>query len=356
MIDEAARGSGPATTRRLQHFQDSCTEVGSILAQAESLEAAAAPLLSAVARGLDAAAGEFWAWDAAADALRCTACWHGAHDPLAVLPDGPCPPCRSTGDGLARSVWDSLRAQWLPDLAAEPACVDAAAARAAGLRSACASPIRVGAARFGVLLFFSADPTPPDGEILRQLGVIAGSIAQFASRRRSEAQLRASEARLQKIEAAARLAGWVAHDFGNVLSTILALSYQARREVEGSSPAAARIAEIEKAAQRGATLVAKLLSFGRQAPTQPRPVDLNRVIADLAGVLPSICGQKVTLLLACAPGPLLVLADPGQLEQVLLNLVMNARDAMHGGGRLRITTGRARPESAAPPGPPRGSA
>lgn len=142
----------------------------------------------------------------------------------------------------------------------------------------------------------------------------------------------------RKMEAVGRLAGGIAHDFNNLLTVIL---NHARRLEEASPPrseereAAARILEAGRSA---ADITRQLLAFGRKEARRPAPIDLNAVTADMARMLGRLLGERVRLQLELGPAPSIVRADPTQVEQALLNLVVNARDAMPEGGTLRIRT------------------
>jgi two-component system cell cycle sensor histidine kinase/response regulator CckA len=142
----------------------------------------------------------------------------------------------------------------------------------------------------------------------------------------------------QKLEALGRLAGGVAHDFNNLLTVILGYadllcshgSDQHAREVGG---------EIQKAGERAAALTRQLLAFSRKQVLQPIVLDLNDLVKNLDTMLRRLIGEDVVLTHALQPRAVWVKADPGQLEQVLTNLVINARDAMPKGGRLLLSTG-----------------
>jgi signal transduction histidine kinase/ActR/RegA family two-component response regulator len=157
--------------------------------------------------------------------------------------------------------------------------------------------------------------------------------------RQSEARAHALQAQLlhaQKLEAVGRLAGGVAHDFNNLLT---AISGYASVLEQSSDPHAREIGdEILSAQRRGATLTRQLLAFARKDTDQPRPMDLARTLADVAGLLRRALGEKVQVHVEAEPGCAIV-ADPGRIEQVLLNLGLNARDAMPRGGRLWIRCG-----------------
>jgi len=150
-----------------------------------------------------------------------------------------------------------------------------------------------------------------------------------------EEQLRQS----QKMEAVGRLAAGVAHDFNNLLTAVMLYSGLLLNQLGANSRLRGHADEIRKVSERGAALVGQLLMFSRQAATEPRPINLNEGISGVLELLRQMLGEKVELVTQLEPGLEAVKADPVQMEQVLLNLALNARDAMRGGGRLVISTG-----------------
>jgi len=162
---------------------------------------------------------------------------------------------------------------------------------------------------------------------------------ELAERLRAEAALQKTEQQLrqsQKMDAIGQLAGGVAHDFNNILSVILSLSSLALNELEAGSPLREDLAEIYKAGERAATLTKRLLAFSRQQMLAPRTLDVGDVARGMSTMLDRLIGSHMQLELYLADQLFPVFADAGQLEQVLMNLVVNARDAMPGGGKLTI--------------------
>jgi signal transduction histidine kinase len=152
--------------------------------------------------------------------------------------------------------------------------------------------------------------------------------------RQSEAQLRQS----QKLEAVGRLAGGVAHDFNNLLTAITGHSEFLLRRIEKPDPLFFHAEGIRRAASRAAALTRQLLAFSRKQVLEPRVLDLNAIVSDLEKMLKRIIGEDVRFVTTLAPALGHVEADPGQIEQVIVNLVVNARDAMAHGGTLEIRT------------------
>jgi nitrogen-specific signal transduction histidine kinase len=161
-----------------------------------------------------------------------------------------------------------------------------------------------------------------------------GCMADLTERRRLEDQLRQS----QKMEAVGRLAGGVAHDFNNVLTVVKSFSDFLLEDLDKLDPRRADVEEIAKAADRAAALTRKLLAFSRKQVMRPEPLDLNAVVTGMERMLERLIGEDVRVVTSLEPGLLAVEADPSSIEQAILNLAVNARDAMPDGGILTIRT------------------
>jgi PAS domain S-box-containing protein len=160
------------------------------------------------------------------------------------------------------------------------------------------------------------------------------SARDITPRERLEAQLRQA----QKMEALGRFAGGVAHDFNNLLTAIQGYSSLLLLDLGPSDPRREDLEEIRKASERAAALTRQILAFSRGQVSEPEPADLTVIVTDLERMLPRLIGEDVALVTVLEPQLRLVHADPRQLEQVIMNLVVNARDAMPDGGRLTIET------------------
>jgi PAS domain S-box-containing protein len=152
--------------------------------------------------------------------------------------------------------------------------------------------------------------------------------------RRSEEQLRQA----QKMEAVGQLAGGIAHDFNNLLTGVLTYCDLILQEVRQGDPIRSDVEQIRHAGQRAAGLTRQLLAFSRRQVLQPRVLSLNSTVTELDGMLRRLISADISLETELDPALWYVLADPGQIEQVLVNLVVNARDAMPQGGRITVTT------------------
>ena len=179
---------------------------------------------------------------------------------------------------------------------------------------------------------------------------VAGVARDVTSQKRLEAEL----AQVQKMESVGRLAGGVAHDFNNLLTVIF--SQAAILEETVSDPEAREeIRQIQLAAERAAALTQQLLAFARRQMYEPRVVDLNVLVESTQRLLARLIGENIELATERSPRPATVRADPGSMEQVLLNLAVNARDAMPRGGRLTIAVGETTVDRSAGDAPPEAS-
>jgi signal transduction histidine kinase len=173
---------------------------------------------------------------------------------------------------------------------------------------------------------------------------VANLLTLAIRREKADEALRESEEALrqaQKMEAIGRFAGGIAHDFNNLLTAISGYNRILLRRMEPSDPGRQDAAEIERAAERAAELTQQILAFSRRQVLQPEVLDLNAVIRKTKGMLGRIIGEDIALSIELAPDLAAIRADPGQIEQVLMNLAANARDAMPRGGRLEIETANA---------------
>jgi two-component system cell cycle sensor histidine kinase/response regulator CckA len=161
------------------------------------------------------------------------------------------------------------------------------------------------------------------------------AIEDITERKRLEAHSFQS----QKMETVGKLAGGIAHEFNSIMTAILGQSELMLSDLPEGNPLRKNAIQIHQAADRAATLTRQLLAYGGKQILQPDVLDLNTVLAGMENTLRHLAGRDVDVRIAPSPGPKLVKADPGQIEQVIVNIVMNAADAMPHGGKLTLETG-----------------
>jgi len=184
----------------------------------------------------------------------------------------------------------------------------------------------------------SAAPILNDlGEVTGILGAMEDITAQVKSRIRQQ-QLEDQLHQAQRLESIGRLAGGVAHDFNNLLAVIMGYSELLLRKTPSNHPHRASLKEIRNAADRAKNLTRQLLAFSRKQVLELKPLDVNSVVSGFERLLRRVLGEDIVLAVTLAAHPLIVMGDSVQLEQVLMNLAVNARDAMADGGTLTIKT------------------
>jgi two-component system, cell cycle sensor histidine kinase and response regulator CckA len=175
-----------------------------------------------------------------------------------------------------------------------------------------------------------------------RVGAVVLNVRDVTERRELEEQLRES----QKMEAVGLLAGGIAHDFNNLLTAITGYTALLIDEVPDDAPMRSDLDQIQVAANRAAALVEQLLQFSRRQPTNPVLLDVNEVIASLGSFFRRVIGEHIQLETVLATDTGLIRADRSQMEQVVMNFVVNARDAMPGGGTLTIESAAVRLDAA----------
>ncbi len=328
--------------RRAERRLASQYAVTRVLSEATTLEEAVPKIIQAIGESLEWDLGVFWRVDKAPGVLRCLDQWKVPSlqaDPFSMET---WQHVFNRAEGLPGRIWASGKPVWVTDVALDVNFPRGAQARQVGFHGAFGFPILVGSEIEGVIEFFSRQVRQPDDELLRMVEDIGLKIGQFGERARTEGVLRETEAQLrqaQKMEAVGRLAGGVAHDFNNLLTVIRGYSELLLGRLGPTDAMRKDMEEIKKAADRASGLTRQLLAFSRRQFIAAKVVDLNALVANMDGMLRRLIGEDIVELCAeldSSAGA--IKADPGQVEQVIMNLVVNARDAMPKGGRLTIET------------------
>ena len=207
-----------------------------------------------------------------------------------------------------------------------------------GITSVMSVPIRSRGATVGVLSCkHVGEPRrwmPDEQTFALAVANLLSTLTAQVERQRLEQELRQA----QKLEAIGRLAGGVAHDFNNILTVILGRAEEVASDERVPNDLRESVADLSQNAQRATALTRQLLAFSRRQAIEVRDVDLNSVVANVTRLLHRVLGEDIVVTFTYSEQPLAVRADPGMIEQVLLNLAVNARDAMPDGGRLSIDT------------------
>jgi signal transduction histidine kinase/ActR/RegA family two-component response regulator len=176
-----------------------------------------------------------------------------------------------------------------------------------------------------------------------EIGTLASAfnkmIIELDNQEKKHDKLQAQLMQAQKMESIGRLAGGVAHDFNNMLTAIIGFGGLLRMKLNGDEQAQGHLDQMLSAAEKAAGLSKGLLAFSRQQRMDPKPIDLSAIVSNMKKILSRVIGEDIEFKTSLKGGDLVVMADSGQIEQVLLNLVTNARDAMPVGGQLIIETG-----------------
>ncbi len=308
-------------------------DLSATTAQGRELRAVLHDCVQALVRHLDVAAACIWAVNEAEAALQVEASAGLPVDRFSSLQRLP----------LAQSLTGRVALERQPrvtnQLLEDAYFRDRDLARREGLTAYAGYPLEVEGKLFGVLVFLSRHPL--SATILDALALAARSVAlavhtveDTTRRRKLEAQYRQA----QKMEVVGQLAGGVAHDFNNLLTVITGYSELALNRLPEGDVTRGLIAEVFKAGERASSLTRQLLAFSRRQVLEPRVLDLNTIVTETEKMLHRLISEDICVSAALEPALGKVKADPDQLGQVLMNLAINARDAMPGGGKLTIET------------------
>jgi len=252
------------------------------------------------------------------------------------------------GDSLAHFAWAMAQLREgkiveMPDVSHLPpeAAPLAQALLSYGVRSALTIPVLREGQLIGSLGLNACEPKPWPEEYRNLLIIAAHILCNILERRQAEQvseQLRAQFLQAQKMEAVGRLTSGIAHDFNNLLTAINGFAELLQFDLAPDHPAQPKVERILESGQRAASLVAQLMAFSRKQVLEPTLLDLNNAVSRMHDLLRRVISENIELAICLEPGLWPVKADAMQVEQVIINLAVNARDAMPGGGRLTVQT------------------
>lgn len=326
--------------RRAERRLASQYAVTRVLSESTTLEEAVPKIIQAIGESLEWDLGVFWRVDKAGGVLRCLDQWKASSVQADPFTMATWQQVFRREEGLPGRIWAAGKSAWVTDVALDTNFPRGVQAQKTGLHGAFGFPVLIGSEIEGVIELFSRQVRQPDNELLRMVEDIGLKIGQFGERARTEGVLRETEAQLrqaQKMEAVGRLAGGVAHDFNNLLTVIRGYSELLLGRLGPADAMRKDMEEVKKAADRASGLTRQLLAFSRRQFIAAKVLDLNALVANMDGMLRRLIGEDIVELcteLDSLAGA--IKADPGQVEQVIMNLVVNARDAMPKGGRLTI--------------------
>ncbi len=312
------------------------SDVGIALTQGTDLRAMLQLCAEALVRHLDVAFARIWTLDDAGRVLELQASAgmythiDGAHSRVPL------------GQYKIGAIAQERRPHLTNQVVDDPQVHDQAWARREGMVAFAGYPLVVHERVLGVMAMFARQTLSEF--VPKALASVASAVAVGIERKRAEEALRQSEERLrqaQKMEAVGRLAGGVAHDFNNLLTVITSYSDLLLEDLGADDPKRDDVGQIRQAAEGAAALTRQLLAFSRQQVLEPKVLDLKATVTGTEKLLKRLIGEDVQLTTSVAPDLGAVKADPGQLEQIIINLAVNARDAMPRGGRLTIEAANA---------------
>jgi len=327
--------------RKHQAHLEALLDLSRELSQIQPVESLLGRIAEACGKLLDTDSAGFRVLEG--DDLVVTGTWGDAAEAMST-------PRIKVGQSLSGTVAATGDALIVPDIASDPRLLPAhrEADRRLGHRAWMGIPVKVGERVLGVLAARTRRPQGFSAEDLAMATAFASQAATalenarlYAQAQQAYEELSRTQAQLiqaQKMEAVGRLAGGVAHDFNNLLTIITGRSRLLLERLDPDGPLRRHVQLIDQTAERAAALTQQLLAFSRKQVLQPKVLDLNAVVTSTEKMLRRLIGEDIELLTRRGSDLGSVEADPGQLEQMILNLAVNARDAMPRGGRLTIET------------------
>lgn len=300
-----------------------------ILAETATLSQAAGSVLTTLLDTLDLGYGAFWRVDRYTPLMKCVEIVHTGPADFEAFAARRRSMTVEIGQGLPGLAWANRR--HTVDLTGESYREDAGELIMRGL----VFPILIGETVAGAIEFCFLNLQPPDETVVQMLGVIAAQLGLFFERERLAEQV----LQAQKMEAIGRLAGGIAHDFNNLLTSIIGYAHLIEKRMDAENPMHRNAFQIQKTAHRASASIQQLLAFSRRQIMKSDVLSLNEVFSNLDGLLERLLQDDIKIEMALDPKLKPVFADQTQLEQIIINLAVNARDAMPAGGILRFETG-----------------
>ena len=323
------------------------------VSEAENLQASLGVALCKVCEATGWILGQAWIPSADEKVLECSPAWFTTVPGLEKLREEARTRTFAPGVGLLGRVWATKQHAWIRDITEEGNFPRTDVAREVGIKAGIAFPVIARDKVVAVIEFFVFESPKEEGRLVRLVSAVAAQLGSVIEHKQAEDALRRSEEQLrhaQKMEAVGRLAGGVAHDFNNILTVINGYSDVLLRRMDESDKNRRIIEEIQKGGERAAGLTRQLLAFSRKQVLQPKVLDLNTVVSGMEKMVRRLIGEDVALHTGFDSPLWKVKTDPGQIEQVILNLAVNARDAMPDVGTLTIETSNVVIEASNDPG------
>jgi len=309
--------------------------ISRVLVEAATLEQAKTQILQALCENLDWDMGGLWMVDSRDGVLHCTDTWSAPGLQVDEFKTASREMTFARGTGLPGRIWDSGQLAWVHDVVQDANFPRSPVADRAGLHGAFGFPVLINNEVGAVIELFSREPRVPDDSLQLIVAALGNQIGQFFHRKRLEEQLFLS----QKMETVGKLAGGIAHEFNSIMTAIIGQSEMMLEDLAQEDPLSRNALEIRNAADRAAALTRQLLAYGRKQILQPEALNLNKVITNMESIFRHLLGSDVDVRIISDSNLKPVYADAGQIEQVIMNMAMNARDAMPYGGKLTLETG-----------------